>query len=341
MANRADSAPGRYHKIGVDEQAFSKLFTRWYIGAHHSDPPREVILDLDATDDPLHGCQENRFFHGYYYRYCYLPLYIFAGDHLLWAQLRASNIDASHGSVDAVAQIVEQMRSAWPAVRIILRGDSAFARQQLMGWCEAHGVDYVFKLAKNERLVARIHTEAALAEHLHAISGQSERVFGEFWYQSRDSWDRKRRVIAKAEHLSKGANPRFVVTSLHPARMGAKQLYEGLYCGRGEAENRIKEQQLNLFAERTSCSAMAANQLRLWFSSVAYWLMCELRRVGLKGTEWARAQCHSIRNKLLKIGGLVRVSVRRIHVAMSSGYPWKQIFTQIAGNIRRAWEPSS
>lgn len=340
VARQAGANPDRYHKIGVDEQAFSTLFTQWYIEAHREDPPGEIILDLDATDDPLHGRQEGRFFHGYYSHYCYLPLYIFAGDHLLWAELRPSNIDAAKGSVEAVAQIVSQLREAWPTVKIILRADSAFAREELMSWCESHRVDYVFGLAKNDRLKRTIAPQAASAERLHCLSGQPERVFAEFWYQTLDSWSGRRRVIAKAEHLAKGANPRFVVTSLHPARWPANELYEQLYCGRGEAENRIKEQQLDLFADRTSCSAMTANQLRLWFSSVAYWLLCELRRVGLKATEWARAQCHSIRDKLLKIGGQVRVSVRRVRVALSSGYPWQDTFRQVAANIRRAWEPS-
>lgn len=339
-ARQAGASPDRYHKIGVDEQAFSTLFTRWYIDAHKGDPPGQIILDLDATDDPLHGRQEGRFFHGYYSHYCYLPLYIFAGDHLLWAQLRPANIDAAKGSVEAVSQIVDQLRQAWPTVKIILRADSGFAREELMSWCESHGVDYVVGLAKNDRLKRTIAPQAASAGRLHRQTGQPERVFAEFGYQTLDSWSRPRRVIAKAEHLPKGANPRFVVTSLHPARWPANELYENLYCGRGEAENRIKEQQLDLFSDRTSCSAMAANQLRLWFSSVAYWLLCELRRAGLKATEYARAQCHTIRNKLLKIGGLVRVSVRRVRVALASGYPWKSTFRQVAGNIQRAWEPS-
>jgi hypothetical protein len=340
IARGAGSAPGRYHKIGVDEQAFTELFTRWYIAAHQDDPPEEIILDLDATDDPLHGDQEGKFFHGYYYHYCYLPLYMFAGDHLLWAELRPSDIDGSKGSEQALEQVVGQLREVWPSVRIIVRGDSGFARDGLMGWCEAHGVEYVFGLAKNNRLRDKIAPQTAVAERLHHLSGEPERVFAEFWYQTRDSWSRSRRVIGKAEYVSRGANPRFVVTSLHPAQMDGQRLYEQLYCARGEAENRIKEQQLYLFADRTSCSAMKANQLRLWFSSVAYCLLNELRRVGLKNTEWARAQCHSIREKLLKIGGLVRVSVRRIHVGFASGYPWKDIFRQVAGNIRRGWEPS-
>jgi len=333
-------SPERYHKIDLDEQAVHRLFTTWYIVSRASDPPEQIILDLDATDDPLHGDQEGKFFHGYYYHYCYLPLYIFAGDHLLWAQLRRSNIDASAGSREAVAQIVSQLRQSWPDVHIILRADSGFARDELMSWCEANGVDFVFGLAKNSRLKQSIAEQAEAARQLHEQSGESERVFAEFFYQTLDSWSRRRRVIGKAEHGAKGANPRFVVTSLNSDEMAKRHLYEEFYCARGEAENRIKEQQLYLFADRTSCTHMKANQLRLWFSSVAYWLVSELRRAGLAGTQWARAQCHSIREKLLKIGGQIRVSVRRVYISLTSGYPWKQTLGQVVGNIHRGWEPS-
>jgi hypothetical protein len=339
MARQVDGSD-RYHKIALDEQAVSRLFTQWYMAAHQDDPPEEIILDLDATDDRLHGNQQGKFFHGYYDHYCYLPLYVFAGDHLLWAQLRRANIDASAGSTEAVARIVEQLRQCWPDVRIILRGDSGFARDKLMSWCEANRVDFVFGLAKNSRLRQVITSQAEAARQLHEQSGESERVFAEFFYQTRDSWSRRRRVIGKAEHGPKGANPRFVVTSLDSDEMARRPLYEEFYCARGEAENRIKEQQLYLFANRTSCARMKANQLRLWFSSVAYWLVSELRRVGLVGTRWARAQCHSIREKLLKIGGQVRVSVRRVYISLTSGYPWKQTLGQVVGNIRRGWEPS-
>lgn len=340
VGKEADQTPSRYHKIGLNEQAVEGLFTDWYISAHKDDPPEEIILDIDATDDPLYGTQQERFFHGYYGHYCYLPLYIFAGDHLLWSELRPSGIDAAKGSVEAVSKIVSRLRRAWPTVRIILRGDSGFAREKVMRWCEIHGVDYVIGLAKNDRLKRLLAPWAATAEHLHQVSSQTERVFGEFYYQTLTSWSRSRRVVGKAEVSDKGSNPRFVVTSLHPGHYPADQLYEQLYCARGEAENRIKEQQLYLFADRTSCHRMAANQLRLWFSSVAYWLLCELRRIGLQATQWRRAQCHTIRNKLLKIGGLVRVSVRRVRVALAGGYPWKATFDQVAGNIRRTWEPS-
>src|SRR5699024_644802 len=283
-----------------------------------------IILDIDATDDPLYGTQQERFFHGYYGHYCYLPLYIFAGDHLLWSELRPSGIDAAKGSVEAVSKIVSRLRRAWPTVRIILRGDSGFAREKVMRWCEIHGVDYVIGLAKNDRLKRLLAPWAATAEHLHQVSSQTGRVFGEFYYQTLTSWSRSRRVVGKAEVSDKGSNPRFVVTSLHPGHYPADQLYEQLY----------------LFADRTSCHRMAANQLRLWFSSVAYWLLCELRRIGLQATQWRRAQCHTIRNKLLNIGGRVRVSVRRGRVALAGVYAGKATFDQVAGNIRRTWEPS-
>jgi hypothetical protein len=208
VAREAGSAPGRYHKIGVDEQAFTELFTRWYMAAHQDDPPEEIILDLDATDDPLHGAQEGRFFHGYYYHYCYLPLYIFAGDHLLWAQLRPSDIDAAKGSVEAVGQIVSQLREAWPTVKIMLRADSGFAREELMGWCETHGVDYVFGLAKNDRLRRQIAPQAASARRLHRQTGQPERVFAEFWYQTTDSWSRSRRSMSS--FIAPAGRPRTV-----------------------------------------------------------------------------------------------------------------------------------
>ena len=339
IANQTHSSD-RYHKVELDEQRVHRLFTNWYIDTHRSDPPGRIILDLDASDDRLHGDQQGKFFHGYYDHYCYLPLYIFAGDHLLWAQLRRSNIDASAGSTEAVAQIVGQLRQSWPDVAIIVRADSGFAREELMSWCESNEVDFVFGLAKNLRLKQAIVKQAQAARQLHEQSGKSERVFAEFFYQTLDSWSRRRRVIGKAVHGSKGANPRFVVTSLSGEDMDKRRLYEEFYCARGEAENRIKEQQLYLFADRTSCTRMAANQLRLWFSSVAYWLVSELRRLGLAGTQWARAQCHSIREKLLKIGGQVRMSVRRVYISLTSGYPWKQTIGQVVGNIRRGWEPS-
>jgi Transposase DDE domain group 1 len=320
--NRLEHAPAgasRYHKVGHDRAAIENLFVALFLEAHQT-PPKRIVLDLDATDDPLHGHQEGRFFHGYYDGYCYLPLYVFCGKHLLAAKLRRANIDASAGAKDEVERIVGQIRACWPRVEILLRADSGFARDELMVWCEAHGVDYVFGLARNQRLVAAIAAELAAAEAESLAQGGAARRFADFFWRTRDSWSRTRRVVAKAEHLPQGANPRFVVTSL-PAAIDARSLYEDIYCARGEVENRIKEQQLDLFADRTSAATMRANQLRLWFASFAYVLLDALRRIGLRHTQFASATCGTIRLKLLKIGAQIRVSVRRIKVAMASACP--------------------
>lgn len=288
--------------------------------------PEEIVIDLDATDDPLHGDQEGRFFHGYYDGWCYLPLYIFCGRHLLAAKLRTADQDAAAGSVEEMGRIVGQIRQRWPKVRIILRADSGFARQALMAWCEASGVDYVFGLQGNERLVAEIaaEIEAARAASL-ADDGKPARRFKAFDYRPRKkAWSRSRRVIGKAEITQGGENPRFVVTSLTAQAWPAQALYEDLYCARGEMENRIKECQLDLFADRTSSATIRANQLRLWFASMAYGLTCALRRIGLKDTQFEKATCGSLRLKLLKIGALVRTSVRRVKIAMASAYPWRR-----------------
>ena len=252
--------------------------------------PDQIVLDLDATDDPLHGHQLGRFFHGYYKHYCYLPLYVFCGEHLLCAKLRPADIDASAGSVRVVQRIVAEIRQQWPQVRILLRGDSGFCRETLMRWCEENGVDYLFGLAKNARLQRIIGRQMHEAQLEFEATGQPCRKFTEFSYQTRKSWSRSRRVVAKAEHLAKGFNPRFVVTSLTADECEARTLYEERYCGRGEMENRIKEQQLCLFADRTSCHSMRANQLRLWLSSAAYVLLQALRERGLAKTEMAHAQ---------------------------------------------------
>jgi len=285
--------------------------------------PEQIILDLDATDDPIHGEQEGRFFHGYYGGYCYLPLYIFCGRHLLAAKLRPANIDAAAGSLEEVIRIVARIRARWPQVRIVLRADSGFARDALMTWCEANGVDYLFGLARNSRLEAEIAVELDAAAADSQASGQAARRFKDFAWTTRDSWSRERRVVAKAEHTRQGSNPRFVVTSLRAADYDARALYEDVYCARGEMENRIKEQQLDLFADRTSAKTMRANQLRLWFASMAYVLMAALRRIGLAGTQFANATCGTIRLKLLKIGALVKRSVRRLKLAMASAFPYQ------------------
>jgi hypothetical protein len=322
--NRLEHAPvgevTRYHKITHDAAAIARLFVELFLDAH-APAPAEIVLDLDATDDPLHGHQEGRFFHGYYDSYCYLPLYIFCGDHLLAAKLRPANLDASAGAVEEVARIVAQIRARWPQVRIVLRADSGFAREALMHWCEDHQVNFVFGLAKNARLLAEIAAELEQAKVDAQQTAAPARRFTEFRYQTRDSWSRERRVVGKAEHLPKGANPRFVVTSLSPEVWAAQALYEDLYCARGEMENRIKECQLDLFADRTSAKSMRANQLRLGFASMAYVLIEALRRLGLAQTRLAQATCGTIRLKLLKIGAWVRLSVRRVKVAMASGCP--------------------
>jgi hypothetical protein len=316
-------APTRYHKISHDGAAIERLFVDLFIEAHEV-APEQIILDLDATDDPIHGEQEGRFFHGYYGGYCYMPLYIFCGRHLLAAKLRPSNIDASAGALEEVIRIVAQVRARWPQVRIVLRADSGFARDALMTWCEANGVDYLFGLARNSRLEAEIVGELEAAAADSQASGQAARRFKDFAWTTRDSWSRERRVVAKAEHTRQGSNPRFVVTSLSAADHDARALYEDVYCARGEMENRIKEQQLDLFADRTSAKTMRANQLRLWFASMAYVLMEALRRIGLAGTQLANATCGTIRLKLLKIGALVKRSVRRLKLAMASAFPYQQ-----------------
>jgi hypothetical protein len=326
--NRLEHAPrsssDRYRKIAVDGSAIEGLFVDLFLDAH-DEAPREIVLDLDATDDPLHGSQEGRFFHGYYDCWCYLPLYVFCGRHLLAAKLRRANIDAASGAVEEIARLTGRIRERWPEVRVMLRADSGFAREALMAWCEANGVDYLFGLARNKRLLAEIEAELEEARAEHAQIGKPARRFKAFFYTTRNSWSRTRRVIGKAEHLDKGTNPRFVVTSLDPA-IAARTVYEQLYCARGEMENRIKECQLDLFSDRTSTATMAANQLRLWFSSFAYVLMTGLRRMALTGTELANATCGSIRLKLLKIGARVTVSVRRIKIAMASACPQQATF---------------
>ena len=327
--NRLEHAPrsddDRYCKLSVDEGAMKKLFVSLFLKSHAT-PPNRIVLDLDATDDPIHGDQEGRFFHGYYKCYCYLPLYIFCGRHLLLAKLRPSNIDASAGAKEEIAWMVAQFRESWPDVDVWLRADSGFCREELMAWCEDHGVHYVFGLARNPRLEAAIADELSQTRAKATESGKPERLFKELRYQTRNSWSRERRVVAKAEHLPKGANPRFIVTSLTSEAFEAQELYEKIYCARGEMENRIKECQLDLFADRTSAESLSANQLRLWFASLAYVLVTALRRMALQRTELAQATAGTIRLKLLKLGALVTVSVRRIKIAIASACPLKGVF---------------
>jgi hypothetical protein len=317
----------RYHKIGYAPEAIDRLLVDLFLEAH-AEAPKRIVLDLDATDIPVHGHQPERFFHGYYDGYCYLPLYIFCGDHLLCARLRPANQDAAAGAVGDVQRIVEQVRQRWPEVEIVLRADSGFCREELMAWCECNRAGYVLGLARNPRLRALIDAPMEEAKALHQSTGEAARVFSGFQYSTLKSWSCERRVVAKAEYLDKGENPRFVVTSLDPEQWPAQALYEKFYCARGEMENRIKEQ-MCLFADRLSTKQMHSNQLRLYFSALAYTLMEALRRLGLKGTEWAQAQVDTIRLRLLKIGTVVRVSVRRVLLQFSSSYPWQAIFGQV------------
>ena len=323
-------AKARYKKIVADPAGMDRLLVDIFLEAHEK-PSEEIWIDLDATDDPTHGQQEGRFFHGYYGHYCYLPLYIFSGEHLLCARMRPSNIDASAGSVEELDRIVGQIRACWPETKIIIRGDSGFCREAIMVWCESNNVDFVLGVAKNDRLLAMSLRWRVDAQIRFLKCDEASRVFGEFDYQTRESWSRARPVVVKAEHLLKGANPRFLVTSLSAEQADARTLYEDLYCARGDMENRIKEQQLDLFADRLSTRTLWANQLRLYF---AYVLVCALRHFGLRETELARAQCGTIRQRLFKTGARIRISVRKIWVSFSESYPGAELFAQVLANIQ-------
>ena len=323
----ADAA-SRYKKIVAQPAAMDELLVDLFLEASDR-PPQEIILDVDATDDRLYGNQEGRFYHGYYRSYCYLPLYIFCGEHLLCARVRPANQDGAAGTIEELAGIIERIRLSWPQSRIIVRGDAGFCRDDLMTWCEAHAIDFVLGMAKNNRLKSAIEAQMAEAKVQYQATQQAARVFRDFRYRTGKSWSCERRVIGKAEHLAKGENPRFVVTTLSTKMHDARALYEDLYCARGEMENRIKEQQLALFADRTSTHEMRSNQLRLYFSSFAYVLMQTLRRLGLTGTAMAKAQCATIRLKLFKIGAQIRISVRRVRIAFSDRYSHADMFQQI------------
>ncbi len=329
---RTSDGLDRYKKIRCDSAAIDRLLVDVFVEAQQQEPA-EIILDIDATDTPLHGQQEGRFFHGYYRHYCYLPLYIFSGEHVLCARQRVANQDAAEGSVAELKRIVAQIRGEWPEVRIIVRGDSGFCRDELMDWCEQNGVEYVLGLARNERLRSLIDEALDEAARQQQQTGRPARVFTEFEYQTLESWSRARRVVGKAEQLVGKENPRYVVTSLDAESWPPQRLYEQLYCERGEAENRIKEQ-LSLFADRMSSETLRANQLRLHLSSLAYVLLVGLRRLGLEGTQWARAQTETIRRGLLKIGALVKVSVRRVQLSLASGYPYEEAFAAVYRALR-------
>jgi len=343
----SDGCPHRYKKITFWKDAIDELLVKIFLESYTS-APEEIVLDVDATDFPLHGEQEGRFFHGYYDSYCYLPLYIFCGDQLLCARLRQSNSDAAAGSLTEIQRIVGQVRAAWPEVKIIVRGDSGFCRNELMSWCEANRVEYVFGLARNQRLRRIIGPQMWEATQQWEQTRQPARVFTEFSYQTKKrknkqgkpgGWDRQRRVVAKAEHIDGKENPRYLVTSLRAETWAAQALYEQLYCARGEMENRIKEQ-MSLFADRVSSETMRANQIRMYLSGMAYVLVCGLRRLGLKGTDMAEAQVSTIRLRLLKIAARVRVSVRRISLSMAVSYPWGSLFAQVHAHLRALAVPT-
>ncbi len=328
--------PDRYKKITFWKEGLDELLVQVFLESHRS-APEQIVLDVDTTDLPLHGKQEGRFFHGYYDNYCYLPLYVFCGDHLLCARLREANHDASFDCLAEIRRIVTQIRAAWPEVKIILRGDSGFCRNELMSWCESAKVDFVFGLARNQRLRRIIGAQMHEATQQWNQTGKPARVFTEFEYSTKKTkkggWDRERRVVAKAEHIDGKENPRFVVTSIESGEGAAQTLYEELYCARGDMENRIKEQ-FSLFADRVSAETMRANQMRLYLSAMAYILVSGLRRLGLPGTELAQAQVSTIRTKLFKIGAQIRVTVRKVWVSMSSSYPWQDLYQQVWANLR-------
>jgi len=338
--NRLELTPegngeGRYKKIVYNGEAIDRFFVNVFVQAYPTAPKR-IVLDLDTTDDEIHGGQEGRFFHGYYGSYCYLPLYIFSGEHLLCARLRQSNAGPAEGTVAELDRIVAQIRQAWPDVEIVIRADSGFCRDDIMSWCEEHGVGYVIGLARNARLERMIASEMEEACAESKRTEQPARIFKDFTYQTLESWSRTRRVVGKAEYLIDKQNARFIVTSQPIESIDAQTLYEDEYCARGDMENRIKEQKTFLFSDRTSAATMRANQLRLWFSSVAYLLMSALRRLGLKDTDLARAQCDTIRLKLFKIGARIKVTARKIWVSLSSSYPMAVLFARVCGNLAHA-----
>jgi len=333
---------GKYKKIESKPEAIEEFYVAHFLRMQREVPWR-IYLDLDTTDDQVHGNQEGKYFHGYYDSYCYLPLYIFCGDYLLCAKLKTADKEAADGALDEIKRIVGQIRKRWPKTEIVIRGDNAFCREQIMAWAEQQpGVYYILGLAQNPRLLKAIEQRMEQAQLRYEISGQPARVFSEFLYSTLKTWSRPRRVIAKAEHIGK-ANPRFVVTSLPQfdvdwkddvTVLDAKHLYEKVYCARGEMENRIKEQQLDLFADRTSTHWLKSNQLRLWLASLGYLLLNEVRRIGLKGTKLAGAYCGTIREKLLKIGARISISVRRIKISLSTAYPRQELFGLVWQRLR-------
>src|SRR5438067_55990 len=328
-----DGTPNRYKKITFWRDAIDDLLVDAFLEAQ-TEAPEQIVLAIDTTDFAIHGEQEGHFYHGYYDHYCYLPLYVFAGEHVLCARLRPSNIDPSAGSLKEIERVVKRIRVRWPEVQIVLRGDSGFCRELLMAWCEAHQVDYVFGMARNALLEKIVAEALEQARQQWEQTQQPARVFLEFEHETvSGTWSRRRRVVAKAEHIDGKSNPRFVVTSLGTGAWGAQQLYEDLYCARGDMENRIKEQFV-LFADRVSTATLRANQLRLYLSVMAYSLVSGLRRLGLHATALARAQVGTIRLRLLKIGAQIRVTVRKVWVQMSSSFPLQTLFLQALQQLR-------
>jgi hypothetical protein len=334
--NRMELGAGiasRYKKITFWRDSVDELLVNVFLDAHPV-APQQIVLDIDTTDMALHGNQEGKFYHGYYKHYCYLPLYIFCGDHVLCARLRPSSIGPAVGSRKEVERVVQQIRQSWPEVRIILRGDSGFCSDELMTWCEKNRVDFVVGMARNSRVEGLISGSLAEAKQQFEATQQPARIFVEFEYETlKGTWSKKRRVVAKAEHINGKSNPRLIVTSLDSERWEKQKLYEELYCARGDMENRIKEQ-FALFADRVSASTMRANQQRIYLSVIAYTLLNGLRRLGLQTTTMATAQVGTIRLKLLKIGALIQVTVRKVWVRLASSYPYQALFSQVLQQLR-------
>lgn len=329
------NSDSRYEKIVANFDEMEMVFLDTFIESYAGLTPERIILDLDPSDVPLYGTQEDRFFHGYYRQYCYLPMYVYCGEYPISVQMRPSNIDGAKGAVELCKRIVDKLRSVWPNTHIIIRADSGFCRDELLSWCEeTPGIDYVIGLAKNSRLKGMIVKQAEQARREYLRTGHASRVFKELRYRTQKTWSRKRRVVAKAEHLSKGANPRFVVTSLSAKEFEKRYLYEDSYCARGEMENRIKEVQLDLFGDRASCHTFRGNALRLWFSMAAQLLVVTIRNVALVDTELSRAQAGTLRTKLFKIGALVTVSVRRIYIRLSSAFPRQELLKLALSRLR-------
>lgn len=333
-ALEGDLSEERYKKITYDNEAIERLLLDTFIEGFRK-PPKKIILDIDATDDTIHGGQEGRFFHGYYQNYCYLPLYIFSGKKLLYARLKTADKDPGNDALDDVKKVIGYLRKQWPHTKIILRGDGGFCREPLLSYCEGEkNVFYIIGLAKNDRLKREIEEEMKCAKEEYGRTGKPARRFKEFRYKTQVSWSTERRVIGKAEYLEKGENPRFVVTSIPIEVCDARTVYEDVYCARGDMENRIKEQQLYLFADRTSCETIRQNQLRLFFSSFAYVMINLIRELLLEKTVCSSFQCHTIREKLFKIGALIQVSARRVHISFSEGYPYKEMFLSILNRLQ-------